>query len=204
MEESQLGLKSGSRSRPRSGSRSRPIITTTSSITTALDTITERRIESITEGLPSQRLNFLHRMLPANKENVLTICDYISSLKSEINPSDNYRRDTIVSLCTFSTFFKNAKPFKEIAREDVLSFLDSFRKIESVDPLHEWIGTYNLYRIHLMRFFKWLYSPNIVQMKRPKPSIIENIPQIKRKEKSIYKPTDLWTQEKLRFVKHYA
>jgi integrase/recombinase XerD len=134
-------------------------------------------------------------MLPANKENVLTICDYISSLKSEINPSDNYRRGTIVSLCTFSTFFKNTKPFKEIAREDVLSFLDSFRKIESVDPLHRWIGTYNLYRIHLMRFFKWLYSPNIEQMKRPKPSIIENIPQLKRKEKSIYKPTDLWTPE---------
>ena len=132
MEESQLGLKLRSRSRPRPG----PSITASSSTTTALDTITERRIENITEGLPSQCLNFLHRMLPANKENVLTICDYISSLKSEINPSDNYRRDTIVSLCIFSTFFKNAKPFKEIAREDVLSFLDSFRKIKSVDPLH--------------------------------------------------------------------
>ena len=192
MEESQLGL--------RSRSRSGPIITTSSStttptVTTALDTITERRIENITEGLPSLCLNFLHRMLPANKKNVLTICDYISCLKSEINPSDNYRRDTLVSLCTFSLFFKNAKPFKEIAREDVLSFLDSFRKIESVDPLHKWIGIYNLYRIYLMRFFKWLYSPDIEQMKRPKPSIIENIPQLKRKEKSIYKPTDLWTQE---------
>ena len=52
MEESQLGLKLRSRSWP----RSRPIITTSSStttITTALDTITERRIENITEGLPS-------------------------------------------------------------------------------------------------------------------------------------------------------
>jgi len=46
-----------------------------------------------------------------------------------------------------------------------------------------------------MRFFKWLYSPDIEPYKRPKPPIIENIPQLKRKEKSIYKPTDLWTQE---------
>jgi len=46
-----------------------------------------------------------------------------------------------------------------------------------------------------MRFFKWLYSPEIEQKKRPKPSIIENIPQLKRKEISIYKPTDLWTPE---------
>ena len=80
-------------------------------------------------------------------------------------------------------------------REDILSFLDSLRKIESVNPLHKWIGTYNVYRIQLMRFFKWLYSPAIEQKKRPKPSIIENIPQLKRKEKSIYKPTDLWTPE---------
>ena len=46
-----------------------------------------------------------------------------------------------------------------------------------------------------MRFFKWLYSPDIEPDKRPKPSVIENIPQLKRKEKSIYKPTDLWTEE---------
>jgi integrase len=46
-----------------------------------------------------------------------------------------------------------------------------------------------------MRFFKWLYNPDIEQNERPKPSVIENIPQLKRKEKSIYKPTDLWTQE---------
>ena len=46
-----------------------------------------------------------------------------------------------------------------------------------------------------MRFFKWLYYPNIEQKNRPKPPAIENIPQLKRKEKSIYKPTDLWTAE---------
>jgi integrase len=48
---------------------------------------------------------------------------------------------------------------------------------------------------HLPRFFKWLYSPEIEQNKRPKPSVIENIPQSRRTEKSIYKPTDLWTPE---------
>ncbi len=121
--------------------------------------------------------------------------DYISSLKSEVNPSENYRRDVIILLCNFLIFFENEKSFKEITREDVLSFLDSFRKIESVDPLHKWVGTYNLYRIHLMRFFKWLYSPNVEYEQRPKPSVVENIHQLKRKERSIYKPTDLWTRE---------
>jgi hypothetical protein len=71
----------------------------------------------------------------------------------------------------------------------VLEFLDSFRKPVSVDTLHQWIGTYNTYAIYLMRLFKWLNSPDIEQNKRPKPSVIENIPQLRRKEKSIYKPT---------------
>jgi hypothetical protein len=46
-----------------------------------------------------------------------------------------------------------------------------------------------------MRFFKWLYSPDIEPAKRAKPSVIENISQLKRKEKSIYTPTDIWTAE---------
>jgi hypothetical protein len=72
------------------------IITTSSS-----DTITKSRIESVTEGLSLQYLNHLHRMLPTNKENVLTICDYVSSQKSEVNLSDHYRKDVILLLCKF-------------------------------------------------------------------------------------------------------
>jgi len=146
--------------------------------TTPSDMITRTKIENATEGLSSDCFNLLHnRVLPASRQNALTVSDYISSMRSEINPSDGYRKNNVLLLCTFSIFFKS-KPFKDITRDDVLSFLDSLRKIESVDPLHKWIGTYNLYRIQLMRFFKWLYSPDLEQKKRPKPSIIENIPQL--------------------------
>ena len=73
--------------------------------------------------------------------------------------------------------------------------MDSFRRTETQDPMHKWIGTYNLFRIHLLRFFKWLYSSDIEPDKRSKPSVIENIPSLRRKETSIYKPSDLWTQQ---------
>ena len=63
-----------------------------------------------------------------------------------------------------------------MTRNDIVSFLESFRKTDVADPLHKWIGTYNIFRIHLMRFFKWLYSPDMEPNKRPKPSLIENIP----------------------------
>ena len=176
----------------------RPTSITTTAMTEAIlqDNVIKRKIENATEGVSSNCFNHLFDMiLPGSKENALTICDYMSSIKSEINPSDHYRKSTILLLCRLSIFFKNSKPFKEITREDLLSFLDSYRKPESIDPLHKWIGTYNVFRIQLMRFFKWLYSPDIEQSKRSKPSVIENIPQLKRKEKSIYKPTDLWTAE---------
>jgi integrase/recombinase XerD len=183
-----------------STSSSTPISATSpTTTTTTVDNIANIKIENATEGLPYTCFNYLaNRVLPGSrggKGNVLTICDYISSLRSEINPSDHYRKSVILLLCKISVFFKNSKPFKEITREDFLSFLDSHRKIESVDPLHKWIGTYNIYRMHLLRFFKWLYYPDIEPNKRPKPAVIENIPQLKRKEKSIYKPTDLWTAE---------
>lgn len=35
-----------------------------------------------------------------------------------------------------------------------MAFLDSLRKPESVDPMRKWIGSYNLYCIQLIRFFK--------------------------------------------------
>ena len=123
-------------------------------------------------------------------------------MKSEINPADNYRRDNIRLLIRFSIFHHN-KAFKQIIREDILSFLDSFRKTESTDHLHKWIGTYNLFRTYLLRFFKWLYYPDVEPDKRPKPTVIENILQLRRKEKSICKPTDLWTAEDdLLFLKY--
>ena len=105
-------------------------------------------------------------------------------------------------LCRFSKY-NDDKTFKDLTRTNILGFLDSFRKTEDQDPLHKWIGTYNIYRMHLLRFFKWLYYPDIEPDKRPKPSVIENIPKLRRKETSVYKPSDLWTQQDdLLFLKY--
>jgi integrase len=161
----------------------------------------DRKIEIVTAGLRPYCNTILYKL---SKDNALTIADYVISMKSEINLSDHYRADVIKLLCNLSIFCGKVKPFKQMTREeDVLAFLDSFRRPESSDPLHKWIGTYNLYIIHLMRFFKWLYYPDIEPSKRPKPPVIENIPKLKRKEQSIYKPSDLWTAEDdLLFLKY--
>ncbi len=88
-------------------------------------------------------------------------------------------------------------------REDVLLFLDSFHKPENSDPLYKWIGTYNQYTVLLIKFFKWLYYPDIEPHRRVKPQVVENIFQLKRKEQSIYEPSDLWTvEDDLLFLKY--
>ena len=123
-------------------------------------------------------------------------------MKNEVNLADNYRRGVIEILTRLSKYNDN-KPFKDSTRSSIIAFLDTHRKTETQDPMHKWIGTYNLYRIHLLRFFKWLYYPDIEPSKRSKPAVIENIAELKRKEKSIYKPSDLWTQQDdLLFLKY--
>lgn len=44
-------------------------------------------------------------------------------------------------------------------------------------------------------FFKWFYYPQNEPRDRPRPEILLNIKRLKRKETSIYKPTDMWTQD---------
>ena len=116
------------------------------------------------------------------------------SMRVETNLSTNHRRGIITTLKLVSGFCDN-KPFKEMTREDILAYLDSIRKPEAYDPMHKWIGTYNHRLIGLLRFFKWLYSPHIAPLQRSKPYVVANIPTLKRKEKSRYKPGDLWTKE---------
>jgi integrase len=145
---------------------------------------------------------FKELIVRTGENNSSTIIDFLLAIRIENNISLSTKSNYIVTISFLSSFHKN-KLFKQMIRDDILSFLDSFRKQEISDPLHRWIGTYNNHRVHLIRFFRWLYYPNIEQKKRPKPFCIENIPQLARREKSIYKPTDLWTLgDDLLFLKY--
>ena len=149
------------------------------------------KIENATSSLEPTYKKILQRI---SKKNAAIIADYIASMQTEINPSNHYKKHVIILLSKFSKR-NNDKPFEQMTRQDVIAYLDSFRKPETFDPLHKWIGTYNLYGIYFLRFFKWLYYPNVDPNKRVRPPVVDNIPQLKRKEQSIYKPSDLWSQE---------
>jgi integrase len=176
------------------GDRIKTASATTSETLSAVNGTTDgnRRISLATDGLQPYVRNWLK--IKTSNKNALTISEYVLSLRREINPSQNYTKTQIQALVELSEYSKQ-KPFEQLTSEDVLSFLNKFRKTEDKDPLHKWIGTYNLKHEILRQFFTWLNDQNTERNYRSKPKIMENIAKFKRKEVSIYKPTDLWTGE---------
>ena len=78
----------------------------------------EDEITQLTSGLPNR---YRKAICDISSANVLTIADYIQSMKMEINLSDHYKRDLILLLCTFSKYNYH-KPFKDLKRGDILVF----------------------------------------------------------------------------------
>src|SRR5919106_3299270 len=161
--------------------------------------VEKEEMSQLTLELSNSFSNAFNDLSPGNAS---TIANYIQSMKIEINLSDHYMKDIVLLLSRLAKY-KNNKSFNDLTRKNILEFLNTFVKTEESDPLHKWVGTYNVYIGHLQRFFKWLYYPNFEPSKRPKPAIVENLPKLKRKEQSIYKPSDLWTAEDdLLFLKY--
>lgn len=118
----------------------------------------ERKLDLITDGAkPFLKEHLLTRI---SLENCLIIIAYILVMQTEINPSERYRIDTIHALKQLAEFHK-PKSFHELTRQNIVDYLDRLRKPEQVDPLHKWIGTYELTRIRLLRFFKAINSAKV-------------------------------------------
>ena len=98
----------------------------------------DRKIENATSRLQPSCKKILKRI---PKANAIIIADYISSMQTEIYPSDRYKKAIIMLLCKFSQIYKDLL-FEQMTRQDVIAFLDRHRKPETVDPLHKWIGTF--------------------------------------------------------------
>jgi site-specific recombinase XerD len=90
---------------------------------------------------------------------------YSQALKIEGN-SPEYVEHLDHTMRLFAKFVK--KDMTEVITEDILDFLSKYRRDEELDPLHKGIGTYNQRLAHLIKYFKWLYYPDISPKERPK------------------------------------
>ena len=153
------------------------------------------KLDLITAGAP----HFLreHLLTKITRENCLVNINYVLAMQTETEVSEYYRINKVINLKKLAEFHKT-KSFSKITRQDIVEYLDRLRKPESVDPLHQWVGTYELTRVILLLFLSGYtvqIGTDVSPRNRPTPDVMLNIPQIKRREISIYKPTDLWKEE---------
>jgi hypothetical protein len=111
----------------------------------------DRKLDLITEGaMPYIKEHLLTKI---TRENCLTIINYVLAMQCEVNPSVSTRINNVYKLKLLAGKH-NPKPFKDMTRQDIIEYLDTLRKPESVDPMHKWIGTYEMSRVILLRFFR--------------------------------------------------
>jgi integrase/recombinase XerD len=154
-------------------------------------TITDQvKIESATEGLPG---SYSKRLGELSSKHISVICDYILAIGSEIKLANTYKQLILNTLITLSR--SSNKEFKDFTRQDVITYLNHFKKEDQKDREHKWISTYNAHLVNVIRFFRWSYYPDIEPRKRPKPEVVQNLAKFRRREISTYKPSDMWNAE---------
>ena len=140
----------------------------TTTVGSIQDLIFDKKFHQITAALKHYRINQLKKM----ESNANSLVDYLYSKMREGNLKPTTRASTIDRLSRLSLFHIN-KPFREMTTEDIFLYLDTLRRTESDDPMHRWIGTYNLSVIKIISFFKWLYEPDSHSKNRQIPSIFD-------------------------------
>lgn len=156
----------------------------------------EENIESITEGaLPPYLKSMFSDLASANLQNAQILYNFLLTGHIKQNLALRTSLNHMQILCYFNRYLAY-KPFERITKDDVLSYLASLRRPETDDPTHKWIGTYNVRQMILNKFFRWLYNQNEGDSKKwITPPCMQGIRQLSKKEKSPYKPSDIWNNK---------
>lgn len=174
------------------------IITTEKSSSNNLEDVAnlKRKIEHITQYLKPYISKILYEVLQINSNNLKDICDYIVAEQNELNIKESTKETKIKKLVHLSRYFHHKKTFYEMTKEDILDYLNNLRESSIANPTHKSIGTWNSRQMLFLKFFRWLYNRNEPDIrKRETPGCMKSIRQLPRKEKSPYKPDDMWTME---------
>lgn len=156
----------------------------------------QRKIESITKHLKPHIIKILNAVLDNNPENARVICDYIISEQNEINIKESTIETKIKKIAQLSKYFDHQKTYYDMTKDDLLNYLNSLRKSSIEDPTHRSIGTWNARQMLFLKFFRWLYNPHEPDARRRNtPDCMKGIKQLPRREKSPYKPEDMWSAE---------
>jgi integrase/recombinase XerD len=157
-----------------------------------------QRIMEATLDLNKRHYTLMAERMSINNADILA--RFIISVRKERNLAINTVMIYIVGISYLENFHKH-KQLDKMNRDDIISFLDSYRKPASIDPLHRWINTYNIRLTAISKFFRWLYSSKFnglaagLTTSAVTPPIITGMKRLNRREKTPYQAKDLWTCE---------
>jgi hypothetical protein len=77
----------------------------------------------------------LENLLTENIDNTEIICNYIIAEQNEINIKESTKEGKIKVLADLLRFLKH-KALSDVSKEDILSYLNRFRKPEEIDAKH--------------------------------------------------------------------
>jgi hypothetical protein len=111
-----------------------------------------QRITEATLDLNKRYYNLMAEKMSINNADILA--RFIISARKERNIAVNTVMIYIAGISYLENFHKH-KELHKMDRNDIISFLDSYRKPVSIDPLHKWINTYNIRLTAVSKFFKF-------------------------------------------------
>jgi hypothetical protein len=94
-----------------------------------------RLIDSITKDFLRKGISSrLKALAKKGSRNAATICDHILAEQTEHNIKASTAESKVKSLLWLSKHLNDEKPFEQMTKQDILSYLNSLRKPTSVDP----------------------------------------------------------------------
>jgi hypothetical protein len=95
-----------------------------------------------------------------SSQNAKSICDFIIAERNEINIKESTTEWHVKVLGQLQRFL-DFKDFNAITKDDILNYLNSLRKTTEEDPTNKSIGNRNNKKRVLLKYFKWLYNPDV-------------------------------------------
>jgi len=158
------------------------------------DILNSEDFKSKEKGIDPYARNAIEKVGLIKIKNVSSLIKYNRELRM-LGKSLRHKSKCIYWACRLSelTGYKN---FQDLTEEDIQKFAVFYNngEIES-DRKHHWIGTYNQAQIHVIKFLKFVFYPNLPHKKRPRPEFLVNYDQLPRREDFIYDASDMWSDE---------
>src|SRR5438132_13607214 len=99
----------------------------------------DSRIDALTVNLRPYIRTIFQELCRASPENAAILNDFLIAEQTEMNIRDSTKEWKIKVLVWLSRHLAH-ESFKQMSKQDILSFLNKLRKPESADPSHKWTG----------------------------------------------------------------